>query len=70
MTATIIEPKEWESGGGTNMKVDTTFTTRARELADLYRGLIASSNARPSAIVKERAERWKAEQSKERDDAI
>ncbi len=35
----MASPKEWETFGGDKVEVDTPFTTRAREMVELYNGL-------------------------------
>ena len=48
MTTTTSEPKEWESGGGTKMKVDTHFTKRARGNSQTFTGVYSRAAARPA----------------------
>jgi len=40
----MSEPKGWEGSNGIEIKVDTPFTLRARELKELYKGLVFGSN--------------------------
>lgn len=44
MLSLMAKPKEWEMGDGEVATVHTPFTTRAKELMDLYKGLGMSLN--------------------------
>ena len=39
MMKSMSKPKKWEQSNGVAVKVETPFTNRAKELADLYQGL-------------------------------
>ena len=44
MLTDMAKPKAWEGSNGIEIKVDTPFTLRARELMELYKGLAGGSN--------------------------
>ena len=46
----MASPKEWCSSEGDLIEVETPFTTRAKELVDLYNGLCLRGLARPQRV--------------------
>jgi len=46
----MASPKEWSSREGDLIEVDTPFTTRAKELVDLYNGLLLRSLPRAQRV--------------------
>jgi hypothetical protein len=46
----MASPKEWSSREGDRIEVDTPFTTRAKELVDLYNGLLLRSLPRAQRV--------------------